>query len=280
MTTTLRPDGPEVNAADGGRARAFRVCVNGRPVGEVRLSMDRRFGARTGRIDRLEVEAAERRRGRATVAVLAAEEVLRGWGCDRVEAHVPAQAADALALALALGYTERNRIMAKRLAGPAPVPPAGSTVRALTAAEYPGWLAAERADFIRGWTDRGVPHDQATARADDAYRRLLPEGPGTDGTRLRVLSHAGTPVGTVWVAVRGSLVRPDVDAYVYSVSVREEHRGRGHGRSLMREAERICRAAGGRRLGLSVFAGNAPALSLYESLGHEVLERYLSKPLG
>jgi ribosomal protein S18 acetylase RimI-like enzyme len=279
MTTTLRPIGPDEEDASGVRRRAFRVCVNGRPVGEVRLVTDPRFGVRTGRIDRLRVDPPERRRGRATVALLAAEEVLRDWGCIRAEAAVPDGSAAGLALASALGYAERTRLMVRTLAGRAPAPPPPGTVHALPDDEYPAWLAAERATYVDDAVSRGLTRDQAVAGADATYRRLLPEGPRTEGTRLRVLGHGGTRVGSLWMQLGGAGLPPGLDAYVVAVAVAAEHRGRGHGRALMREADRLCHEAGGRRLGLTVFAGNEPALSLYRSLGYRTRESYLSKPL-
>ncbi|MGW5697880.1 hypothetical protein ACWEWX_45820, partial [Streptomyces asiaticus] len=53
MTTTLRPTAPERHTDGGGRARAYEVCVNGRPVGTVRLATDARLGPAAGRIERL-----------------------------------------------------------------------------------------------------------------------------------------------------------------------------------------------------------------------------------
>jgi ribosomal protein S18 acetylase RimI-like enzyme len=280
MTTTLRPTGPEEPTADGGRCREFDVCDNGRAVGALRLSTDERFGARVGRVDGLSVDPAERRRGRATVAVLAAEEVLRAWRCERVEARVPASAGAALALATALGYLERNRTMAKRIAAGPPPLPDGYAVRPMAEADFADWLVAERDFVVDGWTGGGLPRDQAEARADAGLRRLLPDGVTSRGSALRLLSHGGVEVGALWVAVHGQAVDLDVDGYVFSVRVHPDHRGRGHGRELMREAERICHAAGRPHLGLNVFAGNDPALSLYTSLGYQARDRYLAKPLG
>lgn len=139
MTTTLRPDGPELRAADGGRSRAYTVCVNSRPVGGVELRVDPKLGPSVGRIEALAVQEPDRRRGRGAVAALAAEEVLRLWGCARVEASVPAEAEYALRLAVSLGYLERNRHMLKDLdsrpapaaAGQRPAPAHRGRVRAV-----------------------------------------------------------------------------------------------------------------------------------------------------
>lgn len=277
MTTTLRPTTPERHTADGGRARSYQVCVNSRPVGRIELTTDERFGPTAGRIDHLEIDEPDRRRGRATVAALAAEEVLRGWGCQWIEASVPAAATGTLRLAEMLGYRERSRNLRKELDAPPPLPD-GSRLRAMSAAEYPAWLAREREEYIGNWAARGVPEERARVKADRDYALLLPQGAVTPGIRLRILAHAGVDVGVVWAALLDP-PQAEADAYVYVVSVREEHRGRGHGRTLMLAAERECLAAGAHRLGLHVFAGNTPALRLYESLGYHPTQHHLVKEL-
>jgi ribosomal protein S18 acetylase RimI-like enzyme len=61
------------------------------------------------------IDEPDRRRGRATVAVLAAEEVLRAWGCDQVRAYVPQGATGALRLLESLGYVTTGRSFHKQL---------------------------------------------------------------------------------------------------------------------------------------------------------------------
>lgn len=273
MTTTLRPTGPLQHRADGGRSRHFLICVNSRPVGEIELATHEVYGPRVARLRGLRVDESDRGRGRATVAALAAEEVARGWGCDRIEASVQAAEAAALRLATALGYTERNRGMAKRLDTAAPAAPTGSVVRPMTAGEYGPWLAAGKDSYARGWIGRGVPETEARAKSERDHAGLLPDGLATSGTVVRVLDHDGTSVGTVWVALR------DDDAFVFDVKVDAAHRGHGHGRTLMRHAEAEAIAAGRTVLGLNVFVDNTPALRLYESLGHEPVSHHLYKRL-
>ncbi|TDC26575.1 GNAT family N-acetyltransferase [Streptomyces sp. 8K308] len=279
MTTTLRPSGPEESTPEGGRARTYEIRVNARRVGQLRLASDPRVGV--GRVAHLTVDEADRRRGRATVAALAAEEVLRDWGCTEAEAVVPVEESGLAALADALGYRERSRNMAKTLADRPPALPPGSVARELTEQEYPAWMAHDLDGVIRTLTERGVPAAVAAASAERSFATLLPEGPATKGAWLRVLTHDGAAVGTLWVAVPGGRVADELglDAWVFAVEVAEAHRGRGHGRSLMLEAERIAAAAGARLLGLNVYAGNTPALRLYESLGYRTLRRHLYKSL-
>ncbi|MEV5507148.1 GNAT family N-acetyltransferase [Streptomyces orinoci] len=273
MTTTLRPTAPEQRTEDGGRSRSYDVCVNGRRVGTVDLSTHPRFGPRIGRIAGLAIDERDRHRGRGTVAALAAEEVLRGWGCERIQVSVPAPARAALQLASALGYTEDSQRLAKTLTT-APRLPADSVARPMSREEFPAWQKAELAQYAEHWAERGVPRDRAEAKARQDQAAFLPQGPATPGTVLRVLVHRGTDVGTLWLATR-----LDGGGYVLSVAVHAGHRGHGHGRTLMLLAERESLAAGARRLALNVFTANTVARRLYESLGYRPTSFTLHKAL-
>jgi GNAT superfamily N-acetyltransferase len=274
VTTTLRPAGPEERGPDGTRARDFTVCVNGRPVGGLRLATDRRLGPGTGRIAALAIDEPDRRRGRGAVAALAAEEVLRTWDCRRVRARVPADAAHALRLAAALGYTERERAMAKELAGPVPAPPPGSAIRPMDEADRAAWEERTRAERVRESLAQGATPERAEAIAADA----LPAARCTAGTVLRVLAYEGTDVGRLWARTAGPADGPG-QPWVHLIETAEPHRRHGHGRTLMLDAERECLAAGTSRLGLTVRADQFPALRLFESLGYRPTSYELAKPL-
>ncbi|MGW0791736.1 GNAT family N-acetyltransferase [Streptomyces sp. NPDC002911] len=278
MTTTIRPAGPVQQGADGARVRTYDVCDNGRPVGAVGISTDPAFGPSAGILTTLGIEEAHRRRGRGTVAALAAEEVLRGWGCNQVSLVAPAENAAAQALAAVLGYTERSRNMLKSLRRTAPALPAGVTGRPMTELEYAEWAATSVGTYAREWMERGVPEEQARRKSERDHSMNLPDGLATPGMYFHVLVHDGAVVGNVWVARREM---PDGDdlGYVFDVEVREEHRGQGYGRALMHLAEDITLDAGLGLLGLHVFASNTPALRLYESLGYEVTQYNLAKAL-
>ncbi|WP_274556149.1 GNAT family N-acetyltransferase [Streptomyces spiramyceticus] len=276
MTTTLRPTAPLQQGPDGAKSRTYEVCVNGRPVGTIELATDPRYGSGAGRITALHINEADRHRGRATVAALAAEEVLRGWGCDRVDVSVPPEATAALNLAAALGYTERSRNMFKTLPAQAPALPEGVAGRPMTGSEYDAWLAHAKARYARTLAERGLPEEAAQAKADADHAALV--GPATPGTYLGVLTRDDTVVGTLWLSLRHPLPGRS-GAFVFDVEVAEGHRGQGHGRSLMRLAEGEALAAGAERIGLDVFADNTPALRLYESLGYEPVMYHLYKQL-
>ncbi|MFF1381117.1 GNAT family N-acetyltransferase [Streptomyces sp. NPDC058308] len=272
MTTTLRPSGPLQQGADGAKARTYDVCVNSRPVGSIGLATHDEFGPGVCRVSDLRIAGPDRRRGRGTVAALAAEEVARGWGCRRIEAVVPAAAEAALRLATALGYVERSRRMAKPLTDVPPLPE-GTEWRAMAEDDRGPWVAHAREEYVRDWTGRGVPEAEARAKARADHERLLPRGLATPDVRLSVLARRGAKVGVLWTAVEDDAV------FVVRVDVDAAHRGHGHGRSLMLVAETQGVAAGRNRIALNVFAGNAPALRLYESLGYEATSYCLYKPL-
>lgn len=279
MTATLRPSGPEESPGHGARRRGYDICVNGRRAGGVELAAADEYGLLTGRIVRLAVDGADRRRGLAGLAALTAEEILRGWGCGRVVAGVPAAAGPARRLAAALGYTERSRHLLKDLTGGAgPALPEDGRLAPLSDGEYAAWRDRDHARLAAGLIADGVPRARAAAAMHRAQQELLPEGPATEGMALYGLTHGGTAAGVLWLRLDGA-PRPDAHAWVYAVEVTGRHRGRGHGRTLMHAAEHVCREAGRRVLGLNVHAGNVPARTLYESLGYRPVEYHLGKAL-
>ncbi|MFC1407762.1 GNAT family N-acetyltransferase [Streptacidiphilus sp. N1-12] len=283
MTTTIRPSGPETATPGGGRSRGYDVCVNGRVVGGLTLSADGGAGPRSGGISGLAVDRRDRGRGRGIIAVLAAEEVLRSWGCTRAEARVPAGLGEEAGLGLArtLGYTLRSTHMRKALPDQPPPLPEGSTGRPLRADEYGSWLAAETQGYLGELVAHGLSFEEAGAKAYADHAELLPQGLDTPDTVLSLLESGDAgPVGSIWVHTRFREL-PDGTplAWVFDIVVDEAQRGRGHGRALMLLAERECLARGVGQLGLNVFADNRTAQRLYASLGYTPFLHVLHKAL-
>ncbi|AQS70538.1 GNAT family N-acetyltransferase [Streptomyces pactum] len=273
MTTTLRPTEPLQRAADGTRSRRYQVCVNSRPVGAIHLGTSRAFGDSVAVIHELRVDEPDRRRGRGTVAALAAEEVARGWGCRQIEASVAPDAEAGLRLTQALGYVLRTRGMTKPLGATPPALPAGSRARSMTRHEFDLWQEYESEQYARTWIERGVPEAEAYAKARSDHEVLLPQGLDTENMLFSVVEQEGTRVGVLWLALR------EDRAFVFDVEVDAAHRGRGHGRTLMLLAEAQAIAAGRPLIGLNVFAGNTAAERLYESLGYATTRYSFYKPL-
>ena len=279
MTTTLRPAAPLQREPDGTvRPRPYDICVNGRTVGSLSVGTAPGMGPTVGFLDGLTVQEADRGRGRATVALLAAEEVLRGWGCTQARCTVPADAGPALRLATALGWTEGGRNMVKPLPPTPPPLPAGVTARPMTEGEYAQWETASREAYAQEWANRGLPEEQARARSEASYRDNLPQGLATPGVSFSVVEADGAPAGHVWVS--SGQAGPGVPgAYVFDIEVRPEFRGRGLGRALMRLAERAAFDTGDSLIGLHVFADNTPARRLYDSHGYTPTRLHWTKPL-
>jgi GNAT superfamily N-acetyltransferase len=283
MTTTIRPSGPETVTPEGGRRRTYSVCVNGRVVGGLTAHADGGAGGtRGGRVSELVIDRRDRGRGRGIIAVLAAEEVLRAWGCTRAEARVPAGQGEEAGLGLArtLGYVLASATLRKALTGPPPPLPPGRAGHPMGEDEYGFWLAAGARRHVGKLVAAGLTPEQAAARFDAAHAAALPQGPDSPDTVLRVLEADGVQVGTLWVHTRhGSLPDGSPLAWVFDIVVDEARRGRGHGRALMLLAERECLAHGVTQLGLNVFAHNGPARRLYASLGYTPVEHVLRKRL-
>ncbi|MFJ3924339.1 GNAT family N-acetyltransferase [Streptomyces sp. NPDC090022] len=278
MTTTLRPSGPLQQNGTGARSRPYEIRVNSRRVGSLVIAADTPMGPRVGELRELYVDEGDRRRGRATVAALAAEEVLRGWGCRHVRATVPAASEAGIRLARALGYPEEGRTMRKALPAEAPALPAGVRLRRMTDQEYEDWFRGAVEDYAARCVERGMTPDAALAHAREDSRALLPRGQDTPGSSVAALEVDGTDVGRLWMAERE--LAPGVPGwYVFDVKVLPAHRGRGHGRTLLLQAERTALAAGAGWIGLHRFSDNTPAVRLYDSLGYRTASVNFAKIL-
>ncbi|WP_042418478.1 GNAT family N-acetyltransferase [Streptacidiphilus anmyonensis] len=278
MTTTLRPTGPERIDELGSRERSFTVCVNGRAVGGIQLQASQEG---SGRISGLSIADRDRGRGRGTTAVLAAEEVLRSWGCTRAESTVEdgPEVERVLRWTRSLGYALNGRNMVKDLPSTPPELPAGLTARPLTAGEFEAWQEAHRESYAATLVRHtGRTPEQAAAKAAADHAWLFPQGLDSPGVSIHHLLAGGESVGTIWVST-ATPTREAHPAWVFNVKVGEAFRGRGYGRALMLLAERVTLAAGVGELALNVHAGNVPAERLYDSLGYRPFRWAVAKTL-
>ena len=124
------------------------------------------------------------------------------------------------------------------------------------------------------------PAERAFELSRAEYQRLLPEGPATKDAYLFEIRDVETNavVGTLWLAVQDTTGTRT--GYVYNVEIADEHRGKGHARRAFEALEPFCRNLGVASIGLHVFAFNAPARRLYETLGYEVTGMTMRKSLG
>ena len=69
------------------------------------------------------------------------------------------------------------------------------------------------------------------------------------------------------------VIKEESRLHLARIIVNPKARGNGHGRALCRALIRQCRTMGGKRITLNVYVENKIAVSLYKSLGFEVLNK-------
>ncbi len=100
-----------------------------------------------------------------------------------------------------------------------------------------------------------------------AVRRFV-SGP-TDGTVVNVAVGPGDePLGFVYLERVHDYFTEEEHGHVGIVAVAARAQGRGVGGALLRSAEEWARAAGYRRITLTVFEGNRHARAVYERMGY------------
>jgi ribosomal protein S18 acetylase RimI-like enzyme len=132
------------------------------------------------------------------------------------------------------------------------------------------------ADHVRAgnWNE-----EEAEARAAAQTDELLPQGVETQGVLWFVAeTPEAKPIGHVWV---GPQSRPgSKGAWIYSIEIDPDERGKGYGRALLDAAEQEAAHHGFSSIGLNVFGPNTVARSLYESAGYEVASLQMRKDLA
>ncbi|MFI5773894.1 GNAT family N-acetyltransferase [Streptomyces sp. NPDC051658] len=246
------------------------ITDTGTRVGHVAVVVSDDNGLVAGRIGDLHVDAPHAGRGHEQ----AARDWAEGWCAERGAGRIGIRLTEP-AGGLFDDYGVRGQLRARRVGSP-PEPVDGVTARPMTQAEYPEWLAAEKAsyagDIIRAGALNG---EEAVLKSDRDFAQLLPEGLATPDNTFLVLEAAGGPIGTGWLR-HGHL--PGV-TYGYSLHVQERHRGKGYGRAAMSAGELATLAAGDSTLMFTVWGGNEVAMNLYTSAGYRVVEEMRSLAL-
>lgn len=85
--------------------------------------------------------------------------------------------------------------------------------------------------------------------------------------------------GFIWLAVEEEWGGMGFRGEVAALYVRPEQRGKGLGRELMAEGERILQQYGCRRVHLMVTQSNESAVRLYEELGYKVTRLQMEKSI-
>jgi len=94
--------------------------------------------------------------------------------------------------------------------------------------------------------------------------------PRKDIDRKRSVRRDWFLVGTVGDVVMASIMigYDGHRGWINYLAVDAAHRGQGHARTLMREAERLLKAAGCPKINLQIRTGNASVIAFYEAIGY------------
>ena len=146
----------------------------------------------------------------------------------------------------------------------------------LTTSERNAFLEAEAVRYAESKSRAGVwTPEEAPARARKEFHELLHGQAGLRGHRFyKGLDGSRREIGWVWI---GPVPGAEADwhsRWLFQILVKEEFRGRGLGRALLRAVEERAAADGAETLGLNVWAFNTVAHSLYESSEYETVARY------
>ncbi|MFG3528143.1 GNAT family N-acetyltransferase [Streptomyces sp. NPDC047917] len=174
-----------------------------------------------------------------------------------------------------LGYAELSHTMHKPLEGLPEIAP-GSSARPMDEDEFLDWSRQFRTDYVRALRQSGMSAGPAEKHAELWVDELSSTGIGSPRYSFRVLVHDDVTVGYLWGGRDGSL---SSQWFVYDIRIRPDHRGAGHGRTLMHVAEIEALSSGCSAVALSVFAGNQTAFHLYTSLGYTVGNSRMLKDL-
>lgn len=164
----------------------------------------------------------------------------------------------------------------------APAPHAGdakATLVPMSEADYAAYVAGAIPNYAAEkvasgqWTEA-----ESLALSKKSLDELLPQGRQTPDNHLfTVLDDQSVPVGMLWVAAQARA--GERVAYVYDVSVKPEHRRKGHAASAFIALEGKVRELGLAGIALHVFGHNAAAQALYAKLGYAPTNINMYKPL-
>jgi ribosomal protein S18 acetylase RimI-like enzyme len=153
-----------------------------------------------------------------------------------------------------------------------------ATLRPVDPARLPEWIDRSAAEYARDLVATGKAPSEAAREAAEGMAGSFPNGQPSPGHAVfDVVDDSGDTVGYLWIG-------PDTSGdegswWIWDVLVEPDQRGRGFGREAMLLGEEYARMQGAHTLGLNVFAFNATARGLYESLGYEPASMRMRKRL-
>ncbi|MCY1691210.1 N-acetyltransferase [Exiguobacterium sp. SL14] len=120
--------------------------------------------------------------------------------------------------------------------------------------------------------------NEALEKATADFATLLPDGLKTkDHYLFTFRDETGHDIGMVWIHVteesRGR------EAFIFDVKISSDKQNQGYGKEALHLLEVIVKRMNAKKISLHVFAHNERAIHVYDSLGYEKTDYYMSKSL-
>ncbi len=151
----------------------------------------------------------------------------------------------------------------------------------MTDADFAAFLARNIPDYAADKVAAGTWSEaEALERSRAEHEGFLPAGLATPGQHLFTIRDAadGQKVGAIWLAEMPGHAVPL--GFILDLFIEEPFRRRGYARAAMLALEEVAQGLGLQSLALHVFGRNRAALPLYESLGYQVTDINMAKPLN
>jgi len=145
--------------------------------------------------------------------------------------------------------------------------------------QYQIWFTRSKEEYIKTKMEsNGYTRLEAEQIASDSYAKLLPLGHVSVDQFLYSIYHEefnDKIIGYLWFYFKTN--GQSKKAFIYDIIIEEEYRGKGYGRLAMLACEIEAKKLGAMNLGLHVFANNAAAIALYQSLGYVTTDFSMEK---
>ena len=152
-----------------------------------------------------------------------------------------------------------------------------ATLRPMSEVEFADFRKAETAAYAEDRARNvGTSVEEELEEANRWFSEVLAEGLRTPNQRFRVVVEDDNVArGYLWVDVN----EQQQYAWIFSLEIKAEHRGKGYGRQALELLEDELRPLGIKRIGLNVFADNTIARHLYTKVGYQITNYNMHKSL-
>ena len=146
--------------------------------------------------------------------------------------------------------------------------------------DFDAFLEREIFDYAQDKIKSGnwLP-EQAMEKSRAEFQSLLPDGLATKDQYVFTIfdDETGNKLGVMWFQAKQD--DPRRRAFINDFVIEEKFRGKGFGKKAMQALHEKLQDMLVESVGLHVFAHNTNAIALYEKMGYEVTNLYMSKTI-